>query len=128
MLIESAEKIPFGGIEVTDDYIRLAKLQHEVVPAMLSLGLDRATVVSRGIYGPEQSEIESFLSRALMRFDQRIDLVTIDVIEAWLNFPAAERDVATDFVWAVAAELDKYSTDANRRAWFGVLTSYADSV
>lgn len=117
-----------AGIEITDEQITLGKLEHEVVPAMLKLGLDRATVVSRGVASSEASSIEAFVIRAHTHFEQRIDLVTVDVVEAWLTFPGTPRDIATDFLWTVGEELDAYSNNGNRRAWFDVLTDYASSI
>ena len=117
-----------SGIEVTDLPISLSKIQHEVVPAMLKLGLDRATVVSRGIPDESAEEIEKYVVRAYTHFQQRIDLTTIDVIEDWLSFPGTPRDLATNFLWGVGKELDQYSKTSNRRAWFNVLTDYAEIV
>lgn len=117
-----------SGIEVTDAHISLAKIQHEVVPAMLKLGLDRATVVSRGTPSSTEREIEKYLARAFARFQQRIDLVTIDTVESWLSFPGTSRDLATEFLWGVGEELDQYSKNENRRAWFKVLTDFAETV
>lgn len=117
-----------SGIEVTENQITLSKIEHEVVPAMLSLGLDRATVVSRGIPDSERDAIESYIARAYTHFEQRIDLVTVDVIESWLNFPGTPRSLATDFLWGVGEELDALSNNGNRRAWFDVLNDYASSI
>jgi len=117
-----------SGIEVTDEPISLAKIQHEVVPAMLKLGLDRATVVSGGIPTGNADEIEKYIIRAYTRFQQRIDLATIDVVESWLSFPGTSRELATEFLWSVGEELDQYSKIENRRAWFKVLTDYAEAV
>ena len=113
---------------MTDDQISLSKIEHEVVPAMLRLGLDRATVVSRGIPVGEASAIEAYVKRAFTHFQQRIDLESVDVIESWLSFPGSDRSLATDFLWGVGLELDEYSGNDNRRAWFDVLTTYAASV
>lgn len=128
VLVTSEDGRISSGIEVTDTEITLGKLEHEVVPAMLQLGLDRATVVSLGVAPDEASEIESYISKALTHFGQRIDLVTVDIIEAWLNYPATERDMATDFLWAVGTELDEYSRNGNRQAWHSTLTEYASSI
>lgn len=117
-----------SGIEVTDVPIKLSKIQHEVVPAMLKLGLDRATVVSRGTPIDSESEIDKYLVRAFTHFGHRIDLTTIDVIETWLSFPGTPRDLATDFLWGIGEELDQYSKAENRRAWFNVLTDYAEAI
>lgn len=125
ILITSPDGVLNSGIEVTDTYISLAKLQHEVIDAMLRLGLDRAVVVSRGVLPAEAMEIDSMVTRAYTHFQQRIDLVTIDSIEAWLSFPATPRDLAIDFLWGLGEELDKHSNQGNRRAWWTVLTNYA---
>lgn len=117
-----------SGIEVTDAPIKLSKIQHEVVPAMLKLGLDRATVVSRGTPIDSESEIDKYLIRAFTHFGHRIDLATVDIIETWLSFPGAPRDLATDFLWDVGEELDQYSKADNRRAWFNVLIDYAEDI
>lgn len=117
-----------SGIEVTENPITLAKIQHEVVPAMLSLGLDRATVVSRGVLDAEKDAIDDYVARAYTHFEQRIDLVTVDIIESWLSFPGTPRSLATDFLWGVGDELDALSNNGNRRAWFDVLTAYAASI
>lgn len=117
-----------SGIEVTDAPISLSKIEHEVVPAMLELGLDRATVVSQGTPDDSAEEIERYIERAYTLFQQRIDLATIDVIEAWLTFPGTPRDLATEFLWGIGVELDQYSKVGNRRAWFKVLSDYAGEV
>lgn len=117
-----------SGIEVTDAPISLSKIKLEVVPAMLKLGLDRATVVSRGTPSESAEEIDRYINRAYSHFQQRIDLTTIDVIEAWLSFPGTPRDLATDFLWGIGGELDQHSKADNRRAWFNVLSNYAESV
>lgn len=117
-----------SGIEVTDVPVKLSKIQHEVVPAMLKLGLDRATVVSRGIPVESKAEIDKYLVRAFIHFGYRIDLATIDVIETWLSFPGTPRDLATDFLWGIGGELDQYSKVENRRAWFNVLSDYVDAI
>lgn len=128
VLISSADGSVRSGIEVTDDQISLSKIEHEVVPAMLRLGLDRATVVSRGIPSSEISAIEAYITRAFTHFQQRIDLETVDVIESWLSFPGSSKSLATDFLWGVGLELDEYSGNENRRAWFDVLAEYAASI
>lgn len=117
-----------SGIEITDAPIKLSKIQHEVVPAMLKLGLDRATVISRGTPDNSQSEIDKYLGRAFTRFGHRIDLATVEVIETWLSFPGTPRDLATDFLWGIGVELDRYSKADNRRAWFNVLTDYSEAI
>ena len=128
VLISSSDGAVSSGIEVTDEQITLRKIEHEVVPAMLRLGLDRATVVSRGVARGEVSAIEAYVKRAFTHFQQRIDLETVDVIESWLSFPGSDRALATDFLWGVGVELDSYSGNENRQAWFRVLTEYASSV
>lgn len=128
VLISSADGSVNSGIEVTDDLITLGKLEHEVVPAMLRLGLDRAMVVSRGMLAGEATAIEAYVARALTHFQQRIDLETVEVIESWLSFPGSNKSLATDFLWGVGIELDQYSGTDNRRAWHSVLTDYANSV
>ena len=125
VLLVGSDGVPVSGIEVTDEFITVGKLEHEVVPAMLRLGLDRATVVSRGIAAGEAQEIEDFTSRAFARFEQRIDLVTVEVVEYWLTFPGLERDLATTFLWGIGEELDEFSKDGNRRAWYDVLSAFA---
>ena len=128
VITSDTDKTINSGIEVTDAPIKLSKIQHEVVPAMMRLGLDRAMVVSRGIPADSESEIEKYLVKAYNNFDERIDLTTIDVIESWLSFPGTPRDLATDFLWGIGDELDHYSKTANRRAWFNVLTDYVNSI
>ena len=120
----SAEGTPVSGIEVTDEYIGVSKLEHEVIPAMLTLGLSHALVVSRGVATEQISEVSDFLGRAFSRFEQRIDLATVEVIEDWLSFPGADPDLATQYLWGVGDELDEFSKDANRRAWYDVLVAF----
>lgn len=117
-----------SGIEVTDTKITLSKIQHEVVKAMLDLGLDRATVVSRGVSATDADEIEAYVRRANTHFQQQIDLVTIEIIESWLSFPGTPRTLATDFLWGIGDELDRFSKRGNRLAWFDVLRLYAESI
>jgi hypothetical protein len=128
VLMKSANGEVSSGIEVTDDHISLGKIEHEVVPAMLKLGLDRATIVSRGVLPNDEAAIEAYLVRAHTHFEQRIDLVTIDVIHSWLNFPGTPRRLPTDLLWGIGEELDQYSNNGNRRAWFDVLTEYAQAI
>lgn len=117
-----------SGIEVTDAPIQLSKIQHEVVPAMLKLGLDRAVIVSRGVPADSESEIENYLSKVFTHNGQQIDIKTIDVIETWLSFPGTPHDLATKFLWGIGDELDKYSSAENRHAWFEVLSDYVEAV
>jgi len=115
------------GIEVTDDAIKLSKLQHEVVPAMLELGLSHAVVVSRP---PETSDIENiqeYLSTIYKQFEQRIDLLTVEDIGIWLSMPGLPTNVASNFIWEIGPELDRFSAIETRRAWHAILNQYIDS-
>jgi hypothetical protein len=127
VLLVSSDGRVRSGIEVTDEPITLAKLQHEVLPAMLKHGLDRATVVSRGIDPADAAAIEAWVQASFARFGQRIDLAVPTDIETWLSFPAAPAELATNFLWAVGGELDLLSGDGNRRAWFNTLNDYINS-
>jgi hypothetical protein len=128
VLITSSDNSVRTGIEITDEPITLSKLQNEVQPAMLKHGLDRATVVSRGIASTDEIEIEKWREKCFVKFGQRIDLAIPDDIEIWLSFPAAPGDLSTTFLWDVGPELDALSTDGNRRAWHTTLTDYIESV
>lgn len=127
ILILGEDGTPFSGIEVTDNHITAWKLEHEVQQAMFSLGLSRATVLSRGLKAEDTAEVSAFISTAWSRYEQRIDLVTVEAIGTWLRFPALSRDVSTAFVWGIGEELDEYSTDGNRQAWFKTLSDYAQT-
>jgi hypothetical protein len=116
-----------SGIEVTDDPIDLAKLEHEVLPAMLHHGLDRAIVVSRGVKADESDQIDAWIDKIFANFGQRIDLADVDDIESWLLFPATRATLSTEFLWEIGAELDRYSTDPNRRAWYATLSDYIEA-
>ena len=87
-------------------------------------GLLRATVVSAGINPGEAAEIEDWISSTYSRFSQRIDLVDMSEVRAWLTEPTAAERLISDFLWRIGEELDEFSTDANRRAWFEVLTNF----
>jgi hypothetical protein len=126
-VLVSSNGIPFHGIEVTDEPITLSKLKLEVLPAMQKFGLLRATVVSNGIKAAEAAEIGSWIESTYARFQQRIDIVSIDVIESWLTNPVAREGLVTDFVWLIGEELDAYSTDSNRRSWLEVLNGYVSA-
>lgn len=128
ILITSEDGVVRSGIEVTDELIGLAKLEHEVLPAMLKHGLDRATVISRGVDPANTVEIDRLVKSVFLKFGQRIDLLEIEAIETWLSFPAATSDLSTLFLWEVGAELDTYSADATRRAWYDVLTEYTSAL
>lgn len=128
VLITSENGDVRSGIEVTENQISLSKIQHEVVKAMLTLGLDRAIVVSRGVSEAERAAIDDYIARAHTHFGQQIDLVTVDVIESWLSFPGTPRSLATEFLWGVGDELDALSNNGNRQAWFDVLDAYASSI
>jgi len=112
------------GIEVTDNRITLSKLQHEVVPAMTHLGLDRAIVIARAPSADEQTKINDYLDRVLQRLSLQVDIVEVGILEAWLNAPGLPHSIASEFVWKVGDELDQYSKDGNRRAWLNVLNNY----
>lgn len=115
---------PVHGVEVTDEYIGIDKLKHEVLPAMQKFGLTRASVVSSGTSPTEADEIHAWIDSIYARFGQRIDLVTIAEVRSWLTVPTVTEDLVSKFLWGLGEELDAYSTDSNRREWFEVLTEY----
>jgi hypothetical protein len=117
-----------SGIEVTDAPLSLAKLQHEVVAAMLSLGLTHATVVSRPPSPAEAPAIKAYLDDIYRRMGQRVDLLEIRDIEKWLSMPGMDPGVATTFLWGVGPELDRYSSIQTRRSWLQVLDDYVQAV
>lgn len=114
-----------SGIEITDEFITRSKLENEVVEAMLDLGFDSAIVVSRGPSLDDRDDVERYLAQVLIRLGKSIELVTIDVVESWLNFPGLRRDLASDFMTGVGVELDEFSSTANRATWYEVLVKYA---
>ncbi|HZN12890.1 MAG TPA: hypothetical protein VFB78_01370 [Acidimicrobiales bacterium] len=116
-----------SGIEVTDDEISLAKLQHEVVPAMLLHGLSHAVVVARPPSDDEVDAIDAYLVTIYRQFQQRIDLLTIDDIEKWFALPGLPIEVPSAFVWEIGRELDRHSAAETRRAWLSVLEGYVNS-
>lgn len=128
IVIKSKEHAHKSGIEVTDNRITQAKLQHEVYDAMLKEGLDSAMVVSAGIKEGEEEEIAEYVNHMHTHLEMRIDLVTIDVIEAWLSFPGTPPELSTNFLWGIGEELDRFSKDETRRAWFNTLTGHVAAV
>jgi hypothetical protein len=116
-----------SGIEVTDEPISLAKLQHEVVPAMLTHGLSSASVVARPAPEAENDSIADYLLTIYHQFGQRIDILTVDDIERWLTLPGLPSDIASQFVWELGPELDRHSAADTRRAWLSVLASYVQT-
>jgi len=115
------------GIEATDEPISLAKLQHEVVPAMLKHGLSHAIVVARPPISAEAEAVAQYVREMYQRFGQRIDVVEIADIELWFSLPGLPSDVATKFIWEIGPELDRYSATETRRAWFDVLSAYVET-
>jgi hypothetical protein len=116
-----------SGIEVTDDAISLAKLQHEVVPAMLQHGLSHAVVVARPPADDEIDAISEYLITIFVRFGQRVDLLTVGDIEKWLSMPGLPAEVPSYFLWEIGPELDRHSAAETRRAWLAVLEGYVDA-
>ncbi|HEV3309328.1 MAG TPA: hypothetical protein VG815_02245 [Chloroflexota bacterium] len=117
-----------SGIEVTDAPLSLAKLQHEVVAAMLSLGLTHATVVSRPPSPADAPAIKAYLDDIYRRMGQRVDLLETRDIEKWLSMPGMDPSVATTFLWGVGPELDRYSSIQTRRSWLEVLEDYVQPI
>jgi hypothetical protein len=128
ILIKSQRAELDSGIEVTDEFISLAKLQHEVLPAMLKHGLGRATVVSRGVKSAERDEISRWLRKVFVTTGQRIDLATVGDIETWLSFPGTPDTLATEFLRETSRELDAFSGSPNRRAWYDTLTAFVAEI
>jgi len=128
IVISTPDESVNAGIEVTDEFITLSKLQHEVLPAMLQHGLDRATVISRGVRTDDRVEIDSWIRNVFVTTSQRIDLLTVSDIETWLSFPGTPASLSTLFLREVGDELDRYSGDANRRDWYSVLTEHISEV
>jgi hypothetical protein len=116
-----------SGIEVTDDEISLAKLQHEVVPAMLLHGLSHAVVVARPPSPSDVDAIAAYLVMIYRQFQQRIDLLTVGDIEKWFALPGLPIEVPSSFIWEIGRELDRYSAAETRRAWLSVLDRYVNS-
>ena len=112
------------GIEVTDSKITLSKLQHELIPAMTKLGLDKAIVVARTPSPDEVSRINEYLDRILQRLSLQVDIVEIGIVEAWLSAPGLPYSLSTEFLWKIGDELDQFSKEGNRRAWLNVLNNY----
>jgi len=128
IVLTSSDGDIHSGIEVTDSEVTLAKIQHEVVPAMAKLGLNRATIVGGGIAKGEVHEIKSYIRRAFIGLQLEIKVEDINIIEAWYGFPGNPNSLATELIWGIGNELDEYSSDGNRRAWLNVLNEYIHSI
>lgn len=114
-----------SGVEVVDMPLTLTKLQHEVVPAMQRRGLLHVAVVAHQPDPKDAEEIQAYISAVYRKFEQRIDILTVDDIETWLAIPGLPESVASWFVWEIGTELDRFSALETRRAWLKVLDDYA---
>ncbi|SPT55314.1 hypothetical protein [Schaalia odontolytica] len=112
------------GVEVTDNYLTANKLRNEVIEAMKKKGLSRAVVVSRGVNKAEFDGVDKLIRHSRQNLNYFIDLVSIDVIEHWLNFPGYGYLLGGEYINELGDELDRLSTPSMRRCWLNVLEDY----
>ena len=112
------------GVEVTDNFLTANKLRNEVIEAMKKKGLSRAVVVSRGVSDAEFDGVDKLIRHSRQNLNYYIDLVSIDVIEHWLNFPGYGHLLGGEYINELGDELDRLSTPSMRRCWLNVLEDY----
>lgn len=112
------------GVEVTDNYLTANKLRNEVIEAMKKKGLSRAVVVSRGVSDAEFDGVDKLIRHSRQNLNYYIDLVSVDVIEHWLNFPGYGYLLGGEYIDELGGELDRLSTPSMRRCWLNVLEDY----